>query len=392
MKYDFDAPVNRRRPDALKWAVAEDELPMWVADMDFPAAPEIRDELQKRLDHGVFGYGDVPDEWYDSYVSWWRARHGFELQKDWLIFCTGVVPAISSTVRKLTTPNENVVIQTPVYNIFFNSIVNNGARVLENPLLYENGSYSVDFDDLEKKLADPQTTLMILCNPHNPVGRIWDRDTLARVGDLAVRYHVTVISDEIHCDVVRPGKGYIPFASVSDNCRACSVTCVAPTKAFNLAGIQTACVSVPDPFLRHKVRRALNTDEVAEPNAFAVPAAVAAFGKGAPWLDEACEYLFSNRDFAKAYIEKNAPSLVPIDADATYLLWIDISRLHVGSKAFCAFLRENARLFLSPGSSYGGSGDSFLRMNLACPKTMLIEGLERLCRGVELFLRGNRSE
>ena len=195
MKYDFDTPVNRRGTGCSKWDVGENELPMWIADMDFPAAPEIREAMQARLDEGVFGYFDIPDAWYKAYQGWWQSRHGLAIEKDWLIFCTGVVPAISSMVRKLTTPNENVVIQTPVYNIFFNSIVNNGCRVLESPLIYEDYAYRMDFEDLERKLADPQTSLMILCNPHNPVGRIWSREELARVGELAKKYHVTVISD-----------------------------------------------------------------------------------------------------------------------------------------------------------------------------------------------------
>ena len=282
---------------------------MWVADMDFLTAPEIREALDKRLAQGIYGYSEVPDGWYDAYISWWRDRHGLAMDRDWLIFCTGVVPAISSIVRKLTTPNENVVIQTPVYNIFFNSIVNNGARVLESPLRYENGAYSMDLEDLDRKLRDPQTTLMILCNPHNPVGKLWDRDTLARVGKLAKKHGVTVISDEIHCDLTLPGRDYVPFASVDDTCREVSITCIAPTKTFNLAGLQTAAVCVPSEHLRNRVNRALNTDEIAEPNFLACVAAQAAFTKAGPWLDALREYLAENRRIAAETIAEKLPRL-----------------------------------------------------------------------------------
>ncbi|WP_330635186.1 aminotransferase class I/II-fold pyridoxal phosphate-dependent enzyme [Lachnospira sp.] len=208
-----DEIVNRRGTDSIKWDVADNELPMWVADMDFQTAPEIIDALIKRAKEGVFGYTDVNDEWYDAYINWWKNRHGFEMNREWLMFCTGVIPAISSTVRKLTTPNEKVIIQTPVYNIFFNSILNNGCQVLESPLHYEDGIYSIDFDDLEEKMSDPQASLMILCNPHNPVSKIWSKEELAKIGELAKKHGVTIISDEIHCDLTMPGKDYIPFAA-----------------------------------------------------------------------------------------------------------------------------------------------------------------------------------
>ena len=321
--YDFDTVIDRSGTASLKWDVAPGELPMWVADMDFQAAPEIREALAKRVAHGVFGYSIVPEEWAQAYIGWWRRRHGFEIQPEWLTFCTGAIPAISSIVRKLTTPNENVVILTPVYNIFFNSIVNNGCRALECPLAYENGAYEIDFEDLERKLADPQTSLMILCNPHNPVGKLWDRDTLARVGELCERYGVTVISDEVHCDLTDPGLAYTPFAAASKTCKRISITCIAPTKAFNIAGLQTAAVIVPDPFLHHRVWRGLNTDEVAEPNAFAMEAAIAAFEKGEDWLDALRAYIFENKKRAADFLARELPALKLIPSQATYLLWID---------------------------------------------------------------------
>ncbi|MBO4696435.1 MAG: pyridoxal phosphate-dependent aminotransferase [Lachnospiraceae bacterium] len=382
MKYDFDKVINRRGTDCEKWDVAEGELPMWVADMDFETAPEILAALKRRLEHGIFGYSGIPERWRQAYADWWQNRHGLTMDKDALIFCTGVIPAISSAVRKLTTPNENVIIQTPVYNIFFNCIRNNGCRVLENPLRYENGVYTMDMEGLEKAMADPQTTLMLLCNPHNPVGKIWDRETLAEIGRLAKKYRVTVISDEIHCDITKPGTEYVPFASVSDECREVSITCIAPTKAFNLAGLQTAAVYVPDKTLRHKMWRALNTDEVAEPNALAVTAAVAAFTEGGAWLDELRGYVFENRRLVSEALKKELPEVKAVDGEATYLLWIDVSAIPGNSKEIADYLRKETGLYLSNGLQYGEAGAHHLRLNVACPRSVCEDGIKRLIRGL----------
>ena len=382
MKYDFDTPVDRRHTGSLKWDVEDGELPMWVADMDFRTAPEVRAAIEKRAAHGVFGYSVVPDAWYEAYTGWWRKRHSFAIRKEWLIFCTGVVPAISSIVRKLTTPAEKVLLQPPVYNIFYHSVRNNGRQVVENELLYEDNAYRIDFDDLEKKLADPQVTMMILCNPHNPVGKIWDRDTLARIGELCRLHHVLVLSDEIHCDLTDPGVSYVPFASVSETCRDNSITCIAPTKAFNLAGLQTAAVCVPDEVLRHKVWRGLNTDEAAEPNAFAVDAAVAAFTQGGGWLDELREYLYRNKETAAAYIAERIPRLRTVPSQATYLMWLYDTAGGQKAAQTAAHIRQTAGLWLSDGAQYGAGGADFLRLNVACPRTVLLDGLDRLARGL----------
>ncbi len=387
MKYDFDACVDRKNTNSLKWDVKDNELPMWVADMDFQTAPEVREEIIKRAEHGIFGYSVVTDEWYDAYISWWKIRHNFEMNKDSLIFCTGVVPAISSIVRKLTTPAEKVLIQTPVYNIFFNCVLNNGREIIESPLLYDGKEYSVDFYDLEKKLSDPQTTLMILCNPHNPIGKIWDKETLGKIGELCKKYGVIVVSDEIHCDITDPGLDYFPFASVSDTCREISVTCIAPTKTFNLAGIQTAAVFASNGFLRHKVWRGLNTDEVAEPNAFAVDAAVAAFTRGGTWLDKLREYLFKNKKITAEFLLRELKEVRLVPSQATYLLWLDCSDFSDDSDKLSEFIRSKTGLYLSCGSVYGVSGKSFLRLNIACPKDRLIDGLLRLKQGVMEYIK-----
>lgn len=385
MNYDFDTPVNRRNTGSLKWDVTENELPLWVADMDFQTAPEVQNAIEKRAAHGVFGYSIVPEEWYAAYQGWWRIRHAFPMEKDWLIFCTGIVPAISSIVRKLTTPAEKVVILTPVYNIFFNSILNNGRQVLECPLNYENGSYSINFSYLEQCLSDPQTSLLIFCNPHNPVGKIWKNEELEQVGELCWKHHVTVISDEIHCDLTAPGCAYTPFASVSEHCRENSVTCIAPTKAFNLAGLQTAAVCIPNEFLRHKVWRTLNTDEVTEPNAFAVDAAIAAFTKGSAWLDALRDYLHQNKQLAADFIAEALPEIRVTPSDATYLLWLDITALPGTAQEFAAFLRARTGLYLSEGSQYGQTGEHFLRLNTACPQSVLKDALCRLKNGVNEY-------
>ena len=385
MKWDFDRLVDRRNTGSLKWDVAEGELPMWVADMDFQTAPCVREAIRARAEHGVFGYSIVPEEWYQAYIGWWRDRHGFTMEPEGLIFCTGAVPAICSMVRKLTTPAEKVLLMTPVYNIFFNSILNNGRQPLEGGLVYDGMSYRVDFEDLERKLADPQTTLMLLCNPHNPIGKIWDRETLARIGALCRKHHVVVISDEIHCDITAPGTEYVPFASVSEDCRGNSVTCIAPTKAFNIAGLQTAAVSIPNPVLRHKVWRGLNTDEVAEPNAFAVDAAIAAFTKGGEWLDALRAYLADNKVFVREFIERELPQLHVVASEATYLLWVDLGREECSAEEAAEFIREKTGLYLSAGNPFGGDGGRFLRLNTACPRAVLEDGLARLKEGIQAW-------
>ena len=385
MEFCFDRPVDRRNTGSLKWDVQDGELPMWVADMDFQTAPAVREAIRARAEHGIFGYSIVPEEWYRAYISWWKNRHGFGMERDWLIFCTGVVPAISSMVRKLTTPAEKVLLMTPVYNIFFNSILNNGRQPLESRLVYDGTEYHIDFEDLERKLADPQTTLMLLCNPHNPIGKIWDRETLERIGVLCRKHHVVVVSDEIHCDLTAPGRDYVPFASVSEDCRDNSVTCIAPTKAFNIAGLQTAAVCVPNPVLRHKVWRGLNTDEVAEPNAFAVDAAIAAFTKGGEWLDALRAYLEDNKTLVKEFVKRELPGLHVVPSEATYLLWVNLGRGETSAEDVAEFIRRKTGLYLSAGNPFGGDGGRFLRLNAACPRTVLKDGLSRLKEGIEAW-------
>lgn len=383
MKYDFDSVTDRRGTDSLKWDVKENELPMWVADMDFKAAPEILEAIRERLDHGVMGYPVIPENWYDAYINWWNDRHGFRMKKEGLIFCTGVIPAVSSMIRAFTKPGSGVLIQPPVYNSFFSIIKGNGRIIKESPLLYKDGIYKMDFDDLDEKMSDSETSLMILCNPQNPSGRIWGKEELMKVGELAKKHGVTVVSDEIHCDLTEPGKCYIPFASASDVCADVGISCIAPTKTFNLAGLKTAAVYVSNPEIREKVKQAFDTDELSEANSFATISAIAAFEKGAAWLEELLVYISENRKVAEEYLINEIPQIKAVRGEATYLIWLDLSGLKGDVEKFGTFLRSKTGLFLSPGRIFGDQGKSFLRMNIACPRSVLMEGLSRLKNGVE---------
>ena len=385
MKYNFDKMTNRRDTNSLKWDIQDNELPMWVADMDFEIAPEIKEALYQRVEHGIFGYNNVPYDFFASISNWWETYHHFEMNEEWMMFCTGVVPAISSIVRKLTKIGDNILILSPVYNIFYNSILNNERYVLPSNLVYNGIEYSIDFNDLEKKLSEPKTTMMIFCNPHNPIGKIWDKETLEKVGDLCNKYHVLILSDEIHCDIVEPGYEYIPFLSVSEQIKNNIITCIAPTKAFNLAGLQCACIVVPNKELRDKVNRGINTDEVAEPNSFACLASIAAFEKGKKWLSELNIYIQRNREIAMQYIEKQIPSLHIVSSHATYLLWIDCTDIAEDSKMLTYFIREYTGLYVTNGEEYGDNGKGFIRINIACPQVRLMDGLERLKNGITLY-------
>lgn len=391
-RFDFDRMTDRSGTDSLKWKLSsEDEIPLWVADMDFEVAPEITGAIVARARHGIFGYSVIPPEWEASYRKWWLEEHNYRIPDGALVFCTGVVPAISSLVRKLTTPAEKVLIQTPVYNIFFNCILNQGRFVVESPLDYRDGRYEINFERLETDLSDPQCSMMILCNPHNPVGKIWSKEELARIGELCHKYGVTVISDEIHCDLTVPGKEYVPFASVNELCAGISVTCIAPSKTFNMAGLCSAAVMAPDPRLRYKASRGLNTDECAEPNAFAVRAAIAAWTYGKPWLEELKAYLEENRQAVFAYLKENVPELTVIDNDATYLLWIDVAAFAADSVKLAAYLRKHHRVWLSPGTQYGAVGKHFVRLNIAAPRARLMEGVRRFAAGVRAFGERNKE-
>ena len=384
-KYDFEKVIDRRNTGSLKWDVKDNELPMWVADMDFEVAPEIQEALKKRLEHPIYAYTYPEDSWYDAYINFYKDRHDLEVKKEWLLFCLGVVPTISSSVRKLTKPSDYVVITTPVYNIFFNSIINNGRKPLEIPLIKKNDDYFFDFEKLEEAFKRDDVSLFILCNPQNPVSRIWTKEELDKIGRLAYKYNVTVLSDEIHCELTRPNKEYVPFIKANDINKDICVMAISVTKSFNLAGIQTSAIVIPNEELRKKVNRQINTDEVAEPNILSCVASTAALNLGRDWLDQLRSVIFENRDLVEEYISKNIPELKVIKGDATYLVWIDTSSLCLDSTEFVKFLREKTGLFVSDGDVYGMGGEHYFRLNVACPKTTLNDGLNRLKIGVELF-------
>lgn len=387
MNYNFDKLTDRRGVNSLKWDCKGDELPMWVADMDFETAPCIMEAVSARARKGIFGYTVVGDEWYTSICNWWARRHNWPIQREWLIFCTGVVPAITSMVKRLSEVGDDVVLLTPVYDIFFHSVENTGRHVSESPLVYDGKSYSIDFADLEDKLARPNASLMILCNPHNPVGAIWSAEELRRIGDLCIKHGVTIISDEIHCDIAEPGEHYVPFASLGQKYAQNCAVCLSATKAFNIAGLQCAAVAVPDPLLRAKVERGLNSDEVAEPNCFASVATVAAFNGGEEWLDELNAYIAANRAEAEGYISSNIARLKVVKGKASYLLWVDCSAVTDDAQLLADHIRRHTGLWLSAGNVYRGNGAQFLRINAACPRARLEDGLKRLKEGVDTFRR-----
>ena len=385
--FDFDTTPNRSGTDSMKWDVSEGELPMWVADMDFETAPQITKALTSRAEHGVFGYTVIPETWYGAITSWWKRRHGFAMEKGWLQFCTGVVPAISCIVKRVTNLGDRVAVLTPAYDIFYHSIENAGRTVFECKLVYQDGTYHIDFNALEEALSHPLTTMLIFCNPHNPTGNIWSKEEIAKVGALCKKHGVIVLSDEIHCDLTAPHCGYVPYASVSEACKEGSITCISASKAFNLAGLQSAAVVVPNPLLREKIVRGLNSDEVAEPNCFAALAAVAAFNEGEGWLDELRAYLFENRKFVQEYLHEHLPEIGVVKANATYLVWMDCSFFTRDSDELCAFLRERTGLILSSGKQYRGDSAAFVRMNVACSRSRLCEGLSRFVSGMKEYFK-----
>ena len=384
MKYNFDEIIPRRGTNSYKWDSAEDAdvLPMWVADMDFRTAPPVVEALKKRVEHGIFGYVRVPDVYYEAITNWFARRHAWRIEKEWIIYTTGVVPALSAVIKALTTPGDKVIVQTPVYNCFFSSIRNNGCEVAANPLIYTDGTYQMDFIDLERKAADPSVKVLLLCNPHNPAGRVWTKQELARLGEICLRNNVWVVADEIHCELVFPGHTYIPFASVSEEFLMHSVTCTSPSKAFNLAGLQIATIVSADADIRMKINKAININEVCDVNPFGVEALIAAYNDGEEWLEELNQYLFANYHCLRAYFDKYLPEFPVMPLEGTYLVWVDCSTLKQSSEDIVKTLLEKEKLWVNEGNLYGEAGEGFVRINIACPRQRLIEGLNRMRRAL----------
>lgn len=379
MKYDFDEIIDRRGTNCVKWDSADnqDVLPMWVADMDFRTAPAIIEALRRRVDHGVFGYTRVPQSYYEAVTGWFARRHGWNIDKDWIIYTSGVVPALSAIIKAMTVPGDKVLIQTPVYNCFFSSIRNNGCEIVESTLVYADNTYSIDFEDLERKVSDPKVKAMILCNPHNPAGRVWRREELIRIGEICIRHDVVVIADEIHCELVMPGYEYTPFASISEEFSRHSVSCVSPSKAFNIAGLQIANIVCADAGRRAKIDRAININEVCDVNPFGVIALQAAYNEGAEWLDQLLEYIYDNYEYMRSFCEEHLHDFPITKLEGTYLVWMDCRKFGMTSAELEKRLIEDAGLWLNAGTMYGQDGEGFMRWNIACPRARMIEGLKR---------------
>lgn len=378
MKYDFDKTIDRRATNSYKWDSApEGVLPMWVADMDFRTAPAIIDALQKRVAHGIFGYTRVPDAYYDAVTSWFSRRHGWDIDREWIIYTSGVVPAVSAVIKALTVPGDKVIVQTPVYNCFFSSIRNNGCEIVSNPLRRTADTYEMDFDALERCAADPRAKVMLLCNPHNPAGRVWTPDELTRLGNICLRNGVTVVSDEIHCELVYQGFKYTPFASLSDAFLHRSVTCVSPSKAFNIAGLQIANIVAFDNDLRSRIDKAININEVCDVNPFGVAATIAAYNEGEEWLNQLVDYLHGNYEVMAEFCRRELPEFPITRLEGTYLVWMDCSSLGMSSDALEHALLDDARLWLNAGTMYGAEGEGYMRWNIACPRSVMLDGLNR---------------
>lgn len=381
MKYNFDEIINRRGTNSYKWdTTAPGVDAMWVADMDFRTAPCITEALRRRVEQGIFGYTFVPDEYYRATVDWFSRRHRWTIDPTHIIYTSGVVPAVSAIIKGMTGPGDKVIVQTPAYNCFFSSIRNNGCQLSSNRLRYENGVYSIDFEDLERRAADPEAKVLLLCNPHNPSGRVWTRAELERVADIAMRNGLFVISDEIHCELTYEGHDYTPFASLGEDiARRCAV-CVSPSKAFNIAGLQIANIIAADSEVRRKIDRAINDNEVCDVNPFGVIATIEAYTNGEEWLDALRKYLWGNYVVLRDFFHRELPSYPVTDLEGTYLAWIDCSAAEIGADKLERLLEKEAKVRLNAGTMYGDGGEDFLRINLACPRELIEKALPRIAR------------
>jgi len=402
-KFNFDEIINRRGTGCVKWdeqaplqsedrALSEDMIPLWVADMDFKAAPAIQEAIRKRAEHGVFGYTVVEEPYYEAIISWFKRRHDWTIRREEILYTTGVVPAMSVAIKALTMPGEKVLILSPDYNCFFSSIRNNGCEVLETILRQKDENedhqenvtepqWVVDFDDFEAKCADEKTTVFLLCNPHNPTGRVWTKEELSRMNDICMKHGVKVVSDEIHCELVMPGHTFQPFAAVSEACRENSVILNSPSKSFNIAGLQIANIICSRPDWRRRLDRAININEVCDVNPFGPVALMAAYNESEDWIDELNQYLWGNYQVLCNFVAKNLPQWKVSPLEGTYLPWVDIKATGMTSQAYADHLLKETNVWVNPGTMYGKeSGEGYIRLNIACPRALLTEALERIAR------------
>lgn len=390
MEYDFSRPTDRRGTDSYKWdsAPEADIIPLWVADMDFETFPAITEALQRRVAHGIFGYTRVPEAYYEAVCRWFGKRHGWHINREDIIYTSGVVPAVSAVIKALTLPGDQVIVQGPVYNCFFSSIRNNGCEMVSNSLIYnkEELRYEIDFDDLERKLKHERARLMLLCNPHNPGGRVWTRDELTRVAELCRKYGVRVVSDEIHCELTLNDNEYVPFGSLPDELSRGSITCCSPSKAFNTAGLQIANIVCRDAEVRNRIDRAININEVCDVNPFGVIALQAAYSdEGYEWLTQLRKYISANYDLLLERFARELPKCKVMRMEGTYLAWIDCSELHISSDEIEEMLMHENKVWVNAGSMYGAEGAAFIRINMACTSELLNEGITRIVNGLGAY-------
>ncbi len=382
MKHNFDKIIDRKNTGSLKYDAWEkagmpaDVLPLWVADMDFETAYEIRKRMQDLCDFGVFGYTDITDEYFDAVKGWFSRRFGWNVKRQWLVTTPGVVNALSVAVRVFTKPGDGVLIQQPVYYPFSNVIKNNDRVIINNTLKYEDGKYSMDLDDLEEKLSADNTKMMILCSPHNPVGRVWERSTLESVGNLCVKHNVILVCDEIHCDFVYDGHTHTSIGNINDEISANVVVCTAPSKTFNLAGLQVSNIFIPNQKLRRRFKSQIVKDGMGRVNMMGMIACQAAYEEGEEWFEELKTYIRDNIKFLNEFVRENMPRIRIIETQGTYLVWLDLSDLNLIDQK--DFIVNKAMLWLDSGAIFGDEGKSFERINVACPRATLVEALERL--------------
>lgn len=377
MKYNFDELIERRGTNCVKWdeSPSPEVIPLWVADMDFRVAPAIQKALQQRVEHGVFGYNIVPESYYEAVISWFHRRHQWDIQRSWILYTTAVVPAMSCVIKALTMPGGKVLILSPAYNCFFSSIKNNGCEVLESPLKAVGDTFEVDFDDFESKCADEKTTLFLLCNPHNPSGRVWTKEELQRMYDICKRHGVKVASDEIHCELIMPGHEFVPFGTITDD----GVVMNSPSKNFNTAGLQIANIICSHPSWRRRIDRAININEVCDVNPFGVVALQAAYNESEDWIDELNQYLWGNYQLLCDFIGENIPQWKVCRLEGTYLPWVDISAMGITSQELCDQLLAEAKVWINPGTMYGPqTGEGYVRFNIAIQRSRLLDALQRI--------------
>lgn len=384
MKYDFDKQIDRRGTGSVKYdflaenGFAPDAIPLWVADMDLRAPREVTEKLEAVARHGIFGYSDAKASYFEAVHDWFAARHGWAIRPEWLVKAPGVVFAIAAAVRAFSDEGDGVIIQRPVYYPFEKIIRANGRRVVDNALILRSGRYEMDFDGLEQLLSGERVKIFLLCSPHNPVGRVWTAAELTRVGELCRAHGVLVISDEIHCDFTYPGITHIPFASLGPDFSQNSVICTAPSKTFNLAGVQAANIFVPDGAKRKRLVKSIGATGFAGLSAFGLAACETAYRFGGDWLQQLRPYLYDNLCFVRDFLREHLPQVRLIEPEGTYLLWLDFSACGLSDAALEDLLRKKAGLWLDEGCLFGPQGQGFQRVNIACPRSLLQKALERL--------------